>query len=237
MSVSSIPYRLRLADRFYLAAHSGHEQLSARIGLVPLALGCAGALLTELLSAGLVRVWTTVAPRSEALDSLSGPDDFLNRLLLRELDTDPEMELATCVEYLAAQAASKVRCRLQLEDVLEEDLVQQSRWRGGGLHPVWRMRHALQGANPETNLLALLQSPGPILGGTGMLTHSSYVDEAVLAALFQGTGLLSCLDLENIQHRTANQRITSWRERLPAGPRQIVSSVETATAAWAMTPR
>lgn len=178
-AVARLPYSLRLADQFWLAAHDDTDPLSPRVNPRALQLGCAGALLLELLADRVITLDSAVRPALETTPAAGG--DYLCGHLLNEVHAEPDQDLPTWVEYLATFAAGKVRCRLQTFDVLEERTATVGRVRPV-TYPVWRAVDRHERASAERTLATLFRAPGATLAsGTGMLTWSQQIDEVSLA--------------------------------------------------------
>lgn len=234
-AVARLPYSLRLADQFWLAAHDDTDPLSPRVNPRALQLGCAGALLLELLADRVITLDSAVRPALETTPAAGG--DYLCGHLLNEVHAEPDQDLPTWVEYLATFAAGKVRCRLQTFDVLEERTATVGRVRPV-VYPVWRAVDRHERASAERTLATLFRAPGATLAsGTGMLTWSQQIDEVSLAGIAHVTGLLPRLDLGRVPARESDERVADWRQRLPARVRAVLGVVEKSLNDSALSPR
>lgn len=234
-AVARLPYSLRLADQFWLAAHDDTDPLAPRVAPRALELGCAGGLLLELLADRVITLDSAVRPALETTPAAGG--DYLCGHLLNEVHAEPDLDLPTWVEYLATFAAGKVRCRLQTFDVLEERTATAGRVRPV-TYPAWRAVDRQERATAERTLTTLFRAPGATLAsGSGMLTWSQQIDEVSLAALAHVTGLLPRLDLGRVPARESGERVADWRQRLPARVRAVLGVVEKSLNDSALSPR
>lgn len=234
-AVARLPYSLRLADQFWLAAHDDTDPLSPRVNPRALQLGCAGALLLELLADRVITLDSAVRPALETTPAAGG--DYLCGHLLNEVHAEPDQDLPTWVEYLATFAAGKVRCRLQTFDVLEERTATVGRVRPV-TYPTWRAVDRHERGSAERTLATLFRAPGATLAsGTGMLTWSQQIDEVSLAGIVHVTGLLPRLDLGRVPARESGERVADWRQRLPARVRAVLGVVEKSLNDSALSPR
>ncbi|MCX2730309.1 GPP34 family phosphoprotein [Saccharopolyspora sp. NFXS83] len=220
---------LRLADRYFLAAHAGAERLTARVDPALVALGCAGGLLAELLLEDEIGVEPTVRPAGKGM-----PPDFLSWSVLREIRNEPDHAVRTWIRYLARTATEKVRARLTITDVVREVPV-SGRWRGGSA-VAWRTG-ALDHRTPVEDLVDLFAHAESAATRSGMITVPEAKAEVALALLATGTGVTGRLGLSRPVLRQAERRSEHWLQRLPGGLRTVVAEVAAAREQWAMTPR
>lgn len=101
---------LRLDDRFFLSAHVGDDRLEQRTVGERLVLGCAAALLAELILDDEIAVNPTAHPGGPG----RSPD------FLREMRQGGGRDLRGRIEHAGVTAVRKVRSRLVLIDVLRE---------------------------------------------------------------------------------------------------------------------
>lgn len=215
---------LRLADRYFLAAHTGTDRLVPRVDPALVALGCAGGLLAELLLEDEIGVDPAVHPRGPGM-----PPDFLAWSVLREVRAAPDHDVRTWVRHLAPGAAQKVRARLTIIDVLRE--VPPGRFRGAGC------RRVPGPDRPADDVRELFRRAETTAPGTGMITVPAVQAEVCLAVLAAATGVAARLGLPRAEARPAAGRAEQWRDRLPAGLRAVVGEVAAAQAQCALTPR
>ncbi|WP_243795347.1 GPP34 family phosphoprotein [Saccharopolyspora gloriosae] len=220
---------LRLADRYFLAAHSGADRLTARVDPVLVSLGCAGGLLVELLLEEEISVAPTVRPAGKGM-----PPDFLSWSVLREVRNEPDHEVRTWIRHLARTATEKVRARLTITDVLREVPVSGG-WRGGPA-VAWRAG-SLDHRTPAEELTDLFTHAESAATRSGMITVPDAKAEVTLALLTTGTGVTGRLGLPRPVLRQAERRCEQWLPRLPGGLRTVVAEVSAAREQWAMTPR
>ena len=220
---------LRLADRYFLAAHTGSERLAPRVDPWLVALGCAGGLLAELLLEGEIDAEPAVRPAGAGM-----PPDFLSWSVLREVRAEPEHEVRTWIRYLAATSAQKVRARLTIIDVLCEVPVTTG-WRAAPA-VAWRAS-PLDQRSPADELADLFAREESAAVRSGMITVPDAQAEIALALLATGTGVAGRLGLSRPVLRQASRRAEQWLPRLPSGLRAVVTEVAAAREQWAMTPR
>ncbi|CAM02773.1 Golgi phosphoprotein 3 GPP34 [Saccharopolyspora erythraea NRRL 2338] len=219
---------LRLADRIFLAAHTGEQRLASRVDPGLLALGCAGGLLGELILDEEITVTPTVRA-----SGLGRCPDYLSWVVLREIREEGGHELRTWLEYLAQSAAQKVRARLTITDVLHEVPVSAG-WRGS---PASAWRLAAPGPQaPAEDLERLFTEPDPANGRNGMITAPEALVEITFALLARETGVVRQL-LPRQVARQGEHRMESWEPRIPGPLRTVVNEVAAAREQSAMTPR
>ncbi|MCA1187186.1 MULTISPECIES: GPP34 family phosphoprotein [unclassified Saccharopolyspora] len=220
---------LRLADRYFLVAHTGTDRLAARVDPKLVALGCAGGLLAELLLEDEIGVLPTVRPAGKGM-----PPDFLSWSVLREIRSEPQHSVRTWIQYLSGTATEKVRARLTIIDVVREVPVTGG-WRAGPA-VAWRPVRLDQRAPAEAVVDTFTHEESAAIR-SGMITVPDAQAEVALALLVTGTGVTGRLGLPRPVQRRAEQRAEQWLPRLPAGLRTIVAEVTAAREQWAMTPR
>ncbi|PKW17548.1 GPP34 family phosphoprotein [Saccharopolyspora spinosa] len=219
---------LRVADRFFLAAHTGEQRLSARVDGALVALGCAGALLAELILEEEIAVTPSVRPSGKGRCP-----DFLSWTILREVRQESGHDMRTWLEYLGQTATEKVRARLTIIDVLREVPVSGG-WRGGTA-AAWQF--AEDGASkPEADLEVLFTSV-ETAGGSGMITIPSRIADISLALLLRETGVLRQIRLPKHIARQGEYRMESWEPRIPGALRSLINEVSAARGQVAITPR
>ncbi|MFR9732176.1 GPP34 family phosphoprotein [Saccharopolyspora sp. MS10] len=220
---------LRLADRYFLAAHTGAERLAPRVDPWLVALGCAGGLLAELLLEGEIDAEPTVRPAGAGM-----PPDFLSWSVLREVRAEPDHDVRTWIRYLADTSVEKVRARLTITDVLREVEVSAG-WRTAPA-VAWRASRLDERA-PAEELADLFAQEESAAVRSGMITVPDAQAEIALALLATGTGVAGRLGLAKPVLRQAARRAEQWLPRLPSGLRVVVAEVAAAREQWAMTPR
>ncbi|MBB5157936.1 GPP34 family phosphoprotein [Saccharopolyspora phatthalungensis] len=219
---------LRVADRFFLAAHTGENRLSARIDGALVALGCAGALLAELILEEEIAVTPSVRPSGKGRCP-----DFLSWVILREIRQEPGHDLRTWLEYLGLTATEKVRARLTMTDVLREVPVSAG-WRGGTA-AAWRF--AETGASKAEEELEVLFTSSETTAGSDVITIPARLAEITLALLVRETGLLRQVRLPKHIARQGDYRMESWEPRIPGPLRTLINEVAAARGQSAITPR
>ncbi|MCI2418277.1 GPP34 family phosphoprotein [Saccharopolyspora sp. K220] len=219
---------LRVADLFFLAAHTGEQRLSSRVDSALVALGCAGGLLAELILEEEITVTPSVRPAGKGRCP-----DFLSWVILREIRLETGHDLRTWLEYLGQTAAEKVRARLTITDVLQEVPVSAG-WRGGTA-AAWRFAESTASA-PEADLETLFTSADTATG-SGMITVPARLAEITFALLARETGVLRQLRLPKHVARQGEYRMESWEPRIPGPLRTLVSEVAAARGQSAITPR
>ncbi|MEV0082596.1 GPP34 family phosphoprotein [Saccharopolyspora sp. NPDC003752] len=219
---------LRVADRFFLAAHTGEQRLSPRIDGSLVALGCAGGLLAELILEEEVSVTPSVRPSGKGRCP-----DFLSWAILREIREETGHDVRTWLEYLSQTATEKVRARLTITDVLREVPVSGG-WRGGSA-AAWRPADDSV-RNPEVDLETLFTG-AETASGSGMITIPARLAEITLALLLRETGVLRQIRLAKHVTRQGEYRMESWEPRIPGPLRTLVSEVGAARGQSAITPR
>ncbi|WP_233575939.1 GPP34 family phosphoprotein [Saccharopolyspora rhizosphaerae] len=210
---------LRVADRFFLAAHAGEARLSPRIGSDLLALGCAGGLLAELIVEQEIAVTPDVRPSGNGRCP-----DFLSWTVLREIRREAGHELRTWLARLAGTAVEKVRCRLVLVDVLRE--VPVSGGLRGGSAAAWRVADTQCGN--ATAALEELFTAADSASGSGIITVPERLAEITSALLVRETGVLRHLALSKQAQRQGEFRLSSWESLLPGALRSLVAEIATA---------
>lgn len=203
----------RLADRYWVLAHDDGAPVRSLIDMTALQLGTAGALLAELVLDEAIVLEPTVQPRQQPW---AGGDRLCARLR-GEIAAEPHHELRVWLRYLAVNSVGTVRARLLLDGLLEESLTQVGRLRPVSC-PTWRPTSRLR-MDVEREVHTATRMPGPILGGTGVITVPSYVELATLAGIAQATKLLG--------HCTRPKRgqVEDWAQRLPARLPLLISTV------------
>jgi hypothetical protein len=219
---------LRVADRFFLAAHTGEQRLSARVDGALVALGCAGALLAELVLEDEIAVTPSVRPSGKGRCP-----DFLSWAILREIRQESGHDVRTWLEYLGQTATEKVRARLTITDVLREVPVSAG-WRGGTA-AAWRFASP-DASKPEADLEVLFTS-AETATGSGMITIPSRIAEITFALLTRETGVLRQVRLPKHIARQGDYRMESWEPRIPVPLRTLVNEVAAARGQSAITPR
>lgn len=219
---------LRVADRFFLAAHTGDQRLSTRVNGELVALGCAGALLAELVLEEEIAVTPSVRPSGKGRCP-----DFLSWTILREIRQEPGHDVRTWLEYLGQTATEKVRARLTIIDVLREVRVSVG-WRGGTA-TAWRFASP-DASTPEADLEVLFTN-AQTTTGSDMITSRSRLAEITFALLARETGVLRQVRLPKHIARQGDYRMESWEPRIPAPLRTLVNEVSAARGRSAITPR
>ncbi|GAA0536178.1 hypothetical protein GCM10011581_24140 [Saccharopolyspora subtropica] len=219
---------LRVADRFFLAAHTGEQRLSARVDAALVALGCAGGLLAELILEEEIAVTPSVRPSGRGRCP-----DFLSWVVLREIRQEPGHDLRTWLEYLGQTATEKVRARLTITDVLREVPVSGG-WRGGSA-AAWRC--ADTAVRPAEDELELLFTSAETTSGSGMITVTDRLAEITFALLVRETGVLRQVRLPKHVARQGEYRMESWEPRIPGPLRTLINEVAAAHGQSAITPR
>ncbi len=219
---------LRVADRFFLAAHSGESRISPRIDGELLALGCAGGLLAELIVEEEIALTPDVRPSGNGRCP-----DFLSWTVLREVRRESGHDLRTWLEYLAQTAVEKVRCRLVLIDVLRE--VPVSGGLRGGSAAAWRIADEHRG-NTTADLEELFTGTETATGN-GVITVPERLAEITFALLVRETGALRHLRLSKQAQRQGEFRMGSWESLLPGTLRGLVHEIAVARGRSAITPR
>lgn len=202
----------RVADRFWLLAYGG-APLRPLIGDHAVGLGCAAGVLAELVLDEAIVLHPTVAPRSYP----SAGGDRLCANVRAEIEAEPGQELRLWLRYLAAQSSAWVRSRLLLDGLLTETVTQVGRLRPTSC-PVWELA-TMQQMQIQTELQSVLHRPGPVLGGTGLVEISPYVELATLAGLAQATHLVSHVV------RPSSGQVEDWQARLPHRLPTLLSTV------------
>ncbi|MFC7340484.1 GPP34 family phosphoprotein [Saccharopolyspora griseoalba] len=206
----------RLADRFFLAAHTGDDRLAPGILDERLAMGCAAALLGELVLDDEIALAPVVRP--------SGPGrcpDFLAWTILREVRHGAERDLRGWFELLGNDAGHKVRARLVLVDALRE--VRPSGGRRGGPLTAWRTVNNQVGSTAE--VLERLFTDDDNAARNGMISPSQRLADIVLALLVRETGVLRQIELSKRAAGQGEARMEAWRSRFPPALRALVDEL------------
>lgn len=193
----------RLADRYWVLAHDG-DPLRPLISAEALRLGTAGALLAELVLDEAIVLEPTVRLREQP----AGSGDRLCGHLRDAIAAEPDHEVRVWLRYLAISSVAAVRARLLLDGLLEEAVTQVGRLRPVPC-PTWRHTGTLR-MDVAREVHTATRLPGPILGGSGVITVPSYVELATLAGIAQATNLIG-----NVA-RPQRGQIEDWTQRLPA---------------------
>ncbi|WP_406691092.1 GPP34 family phosphoprotein [Saccharopolyspora sp. ID03-671] len=218
---------LRIADRFFLAAHSGENRISPRIDADLLALGCSGGLLAELIVEEEIALTPDVRPSGNGRCP-----DFLSWTVLREIRREAGHDLRTWLEYLAQTSVEKVRSRLVLVDVLRE--VPISGGLRGGAAAAWRLADTRRGTTAE---LEELFTGTDTATGNGVITVPERLTEITFALLTRETGVLRHLRFSKNALRQGEFRMNSWESLLPGTLRSLLHEIGAARGASAITPR
>ncbi|WP_245775889.1 GPP34 family phosphoprotein [Saccharopolyspora flava] len=219
---------LRVADRFFLAAHSGENRISPRIDTDLLALGCAGGLLAELIVEEEIALTPDVRPSGNGRCP-----DFLSWTVLREVRREAGHDLRTWLEHLAQTSVEKVRSRLVLVDVLRE--VPISGGLRGGAAAAWRLADARR-ETPTAELEQLFTGTDAATGN-GVITVPERLTEITFALLARETGVLRHLRFSKNALRQGEFRMDSWESLLPGTLRSLLHEIGAARGASAITPR
>lgn len=219
---------LRVADRFFLAAHSGENRIAPRVDAELLALGCAGGLLAELIVEEEIAVTPHVRPSGNGRCP-----DFLSWTVLREVRRESGLDLRTWLHHLARTAVEKVRCRLVLVDVLRE--VRVSGGLRGGSAAAWRIADS-QRAN-ATGVLEELFTGTETATGNGLITVPERLAEITFALLVRETGALRQMRFSKQALRQGEFRMDSWESLLPGTLRSLIHEIAAARGKPAITPR
>ncbi|MGP4017036.1 GPP34 family phosphoprotein [Saccharopolyspora sp. 5N708] len=219
---------LRVADRFFLTAHTGEQRLATRVDSALVALGCAGGLLAELILEEEIAVTPSVRPAGKGRCP-----DFLSWAILREIRLESGHDLRTWLEFLGQTATEKVRARLTITDVLREVPVSAG-WRGGTA-AAWRFADTAV-SNSEANLEVLFTN-AETATGSGMISDPARLVEITFALLARETGVLRQVRLPKHVARQGEYRMESWEPRIPGPLRTLVSEVAAARGQSAITPR
>ncbi|MEB3369931.1 GPP34 family phosphoprotein [Saccharopolyspora mangrovi] len=218
---------LRIADRFFLAAHSGENRISPRIDPERLALGCAGGLLAELIVEEEIAVTPDVRPSGNGRCP-----DFLSWTVLREIRREAGHDLRTWLEHLSRTAVEKVRCRLVLVDVLRE--VPISGGLRGGSAAAWRVADSQCGRT--TAALEELFTGTDTTTGNGVITVPERLTEVTFALLVRETGALRPMRFAKQAQRQGEFRMNSWESLLPGTLRTLIHEIAGARGSSAITP-
>ncbi|MDA3627275.1 GPP34 family phosphoprotein [Saccharopolyspora oryzae] len=219
---------LRVADRFFLAAHAGGQRISPRVDAALVSLGCAAGLLAELILEEEIAVTPHVRPSGRGRCP-----DFLSWAILREIREEPGHDLRTWLDYLGQAAAEKVRARLVIIDVLREVPVSAG-WRGGTAS-AWRL--ADTGVTSPEAVLELLFTSAETATGNGMITVPERLAEITFALLARETGVIRNVRLPKNVARQGDFRMKSWQKRVPGPLRNLIAEVAAARGQSAITPR
>ncbi|MDA3645563.1 GPP34 family phosphoprotein [Saccharopolyspora indica] len=219
---------LRVADRFFLAAHTGGQRITPRVDSALVSLGCAAGLLAELILEEEIAVTPSVRPSGRGRCP-----DFLSWAVLREIREEPGHDLRTWLDYLGQTATEKVRARLVIIDVLREVPVSAG-WRGGAAS-AWRFSD-LGVASPES-VLELLFTSAETATGNGMITVPERIAEITFALLARETGVIRNVRLAKNVARQGDFRMKSWQKRIPGPLRNLIAEVAAARGQSAITPR
>lgn len=203
----------RLADRYWVLAHDDGAPLRSLLDRTALQLGTAGALLAELVLDEAIVLEPTVRPREQP----GAAGDRLCARLRGEIVAEPQHELRVWLRYLAVSSVGTVRARLLLDGLLEEDLTQVGRVRPVSC-PIWRPTSRLR-MHVEREVHTATRMPGPILGGTGVITVPGYSELATLAGIADATKLLGRCT------RPKRGQVEDWTRRLPARLPLLISTL------------
>lgn len=192
----------RLADRYWVLAHDG-VPLRPLIGTDALRLGTAAALLAELVLDEAIVLEPTVRLREQP----AGGGDRLCGHLRNAIAAEPDHAVRVWLRYLAISSVGTIRARLLLDGMLEETVTQVGRLRPVSC-PTWQLTSTLR-MDVAREVHTATRLPGPVLGGSGVITVPSYVELATLAGIAQATNLIG-----NVT-RPKRGQIEDWTQRLP----------------------